>query len=93
MPPFEQNARIDLPGGGHYIADLLWRELRAILEIDSAEYHLGPAEWAATMERHLTLETLGYSVAHRPPSAIRQRPERFVREIAAWLSTRAVAVP
>ncbi|HEY7049128.1 MAG TPA: hypothetical protein VH373_18045 [Jatrophihabitantaceae bacterium] len=92
VPPFEQNARIDLPGGGAYVADLLWRELRAILEIDSAEYHLGPAEWAATMGRHLTLETLGYSVAHQPPSTIRDHPERFVREIRAWLTAREAAV-
>lgn len=46
---FEQNARIELPGGGAYVADFLWRELRAILEIDSVEYHLGPAQWRATM--------------------------------------------
>lgn len=92
VPPFGQNARIDLPSGGHYLADFLWRDLRAILEIDSAEYHLGPPEWAATMDRHLALETLGYSVAHRPPSTIRQRPERFVSEITAWLNARAVGV-
>lgn len=92
VPPFEQNARIDLPAGGHHVADFVWRERRAILEIDSAEYDLGPAEWAATMDRHLALETLGYSVAHLPPSAIRQHPERFVREITAWLNARAVAV-
>jgi hypothetical protein len=89
VPLFEQNARIDLPGGGYYVADFLWREYRAILEIDSEEYHLNPADWRATMDRHLALTTLGYSVVHRPPSAVLQDPERFVTEIRAWLRRRA----
>ncbi|HEY3714933.1 MAG TPA: hypothetical protein VGL39_10425 [Jatrophihabitantaceae bacterium] len=74
VPPFEQNARIDLPDGGYYVADFLWRELRAILEIDSVEHHVDLADWEATMNRHLVLETLGFSVTHRPPTAIRDRP-------------------
>jgi very-short-patch-repair endonuclease len=89
VPPFEQNARIDLPDGGYYVADFLWRELRAILEIDSVEHHFDLADWEATMDRHLVLETLGFSVTHRPPTAIRDRPRRFVRDISAWLTARA----
>jgi len=89
VPPFEQNARIELPGGSYYLADFLWRGLRAILEIDSVENHFDPADWEATMDRYLVLETLGYSVAHRRPSAIRDRPLRFVGDIEAWLAARA----
>ena len=89
VPPFEQNARIELPDGRHYVADFLWRALRAVLEIDSVEYHLNPAAWQATMNRHLALETVGFSVAHRPPSAVRDHPTRFVQEISAWLASRA----
>ena len=88
VPPFEQNARIDLPGGGYYVADFLWRDLWAVLEIDSAEHHLDPADWSATMDRHLVLETIGYSVAHRPPSAVHAYPNRFVGEVTAWLAGR-----
>ena len=86
--PFEQNARIALPSGGWYVADFLWRALRAILEIDSLEYHLGPREWRATMDRHLELTTLGYSVVHRPPSALTDRG-RFGADVAAWLAARS----
>ena len=85
---FEQNARIDLPGGGYYIADFLWRDLRAILEIDSVEYHLGPADWRRTMDRHLVLSGLGYSVVHRPPSALAD-PATFVHAIGTWLDALA----
>ena len=88
---FRQNVAIALPGGGRYEADLLWPALRAVLEIDSMEYHLGPAEWRGTMDRHLVLETLGYSVIHRPPSALRD-PDRFIRDIRTWLDARALMI-
>jgi hypothetical protein len=50
------------------------------------EYHLDPAEWRRTLDRHLELTTLGYSVVHRPPSAVRD-PERFGTETLAWPAT------
>jgi len=84
---FVQNARIPLLGGRHYEADFLWPELRAILEIDSMEYHLGPAEWRATMDRHLALTTMGYSVVHRSPSALNDETG-FVSDVLAWLEAR-----
>lgn len=90
LPPFEQNARIELPGGDYFVVDFLWRGLRAILEIDSVEYHLDPADWAATQDRHLKLTTLGYSVVHRPPSALRDEA-RFVAEVGGWLASRITA--
>jgi very-short-patch-repair endonuclease len=88
LGPFEQNARIDLPDGGHLVADLLWRELRAVLEIDSVEHHLDPVDWRATMDRDLMLETLGYAVVHVSPAAIRADPAQFARRIRAWLDGR-----
>lgn len=86
VPAFEQNAEIRLPNGQRYVADFLWRDLRAILEIDSIEYHLGPAQWRATMDRHLILTTLGYSVIHRPPSALRAEVA-FACAVQDWLSS------
>jgi very-short-patch-repair endonuclease len=93
VPRFEQNAVIPLPGGGHFVADFLWRRLRAVLEIDSREHHFEPADWRATMDRHLALETLGYSVVHRPPSAAFVDPRGFAADISAWLTARAAALP
>ena len=87
LPPFEQNARIDLINGDYFVVDFLWRPLRAVLEIDSLEYHLDPADWAATQDRHLKLTTLGYSVVHRPPSALRDEAG-FVAAVRAWLASR-----
>jgi hypothetical protein len=84
VPPFRQNARIDLPAGGYFVADFWWPLLRAILEIDSVEYHLDPADWRRTMERHRQLSTLSLSVIHQPPSALTDE-SRFADDIWAWL--------
>ncbi len=55
------------------VADLLWRALRAIIEIDSREFHFDEAGWKTTMTRHNELTALGYAVTHYPPSYVRQR--------------------
>jgi hypothetical protein len=90
IPRFEANAEIrDSTGRVVAVADVLWRSLRAILEIDSREFHFGEQEWKQTMRRHNRLTSLGYAVAHYPPSAIRTRRERWADEVSAWLTKRA----
>lgn len=89
VPAFEQNVELRLPSGRRYVADFYWRVLRAVLEIDSVEYHLEAADWRATMDRHLDLTTIGLSVVHRPPSALRDEAG-FVHGIATWLANRAI---
>ncbi len=92
VPPFEQNVRIDLPGGRFFVVDFLWRELKAILEIDSVEHHFDAPDRDATMDRHLVLETLGYSVVHRSPAVVQKQPAAFAGGIAAWLAARATGL-
>jgi very-short-patch-repair endonuclease len=88
VPPFEQNVRIDLPDGRYLIVDFLWRALHAVLEIDSIEHHSLPGDRDATDDRHLMLETLGYTVVHRTPWTVINRPEQFVAGIERWLAAR-----
>ena len=85
---FEQNVPLTA-GGRRYVADFLWRQLRAVLEIDSEEHHHAPADWRATMDRHAALETAGFSVVHQPPAALRS-PDRFTETIRAWLTARRI---
>jgi very-short-patch-repair endonuclease len=82
LGPFEQNASV-----GRYIVDFLWRELRAVLEVDSIEYHFDARDWAGTLSRHRELETLGYSVIHIRPSELVDE-SRFVDSIRRWLAAR-----
>ena len=79
MPAFEQNAAV-VVGARRYVADFLWRELWAILEIDSRDYHFAPREWQATLRRHAELETGGYSVIHVTPADLGDGDE-FARRV------------
>jgi hypothetical protein len=89
-PAFEQNARIDFPDGSWLYVDFLWRRLRAVLEIDSDEHHGDPGDRDRTDARHLKLQSLGLSVAHRRPAVLFREPDRFQREIVTWLAARAL---
>lgn len=90
VPEFKQNITIELPSGGCYVADCLWEELRAILEIDSDSHHtLAGGDGDGTSDRHIDLETLHFSVVHRTPRVIVKQPDKFVRGISAWLAARA----
>ncbi|MGN6609001.1 MAG: DUF559 domain-containing protein [Jatrophihabitans sp.] len=92
VPRFEQNWEIRLPSGRTVIADFCWPELRAVLEIDSVEHHAGVVERERDDDRHLELETLGYSVIHRSPRFVIREPGRFVDGVAAWLAARAAVL-
>lgn len=89
VPAFRQNVDLLLAGGRRLVADFLWRELKAVLEIDSREHHSLPGDRDATDERHLALETAGYSVVHRTPWMIANRPDEFVTGIRSWLAAQA----
>lgn len=84
---FVQNAVLHLPDGSTRIVDFYWPALRACLEIDSVEWHVDPGDWSRTWDRHLDLSKFGYSVIHRPPSALRDGP-RFVQDVNDWLAGR-----
>jgi hypothetical protein len=84
---FRANVELTLPDGSLRRVDLYWKRLRAVLEIDSKQWHYEEEDWTATWDRHLDLSTFGYSVIHRPPSALRDK-ERFARDVQAWLAGR-----
>jgi very-short-patch-repair endonuclease len=84
---FEQNAEIHVRGR-RFVADFLWRELRAVLEIDSTEHHLSPEDHAATLARDQLLQTGGYVVLHVKPSQL-ANPAAFVELVREWLDALA----
>lgn len=90
VPPFEQNATIWLPNGRFLVVDFLWRELRAVLEIDSREHHFAsPDQIESTEDRRLLLAAAGFTSAHKTPYQVAHEPELFVRSIENWLAARA----
>jgi hypothetical protein len=90
LPPFELNVPIvNAAGEIVAIADVLWRQLRAVLEIDSREFHFTERDWKATMRRHNRLTCAGLAVAHYPPSEISARAAAWAADVAQWLRARA----
>ncbi len=89
VPPFELNVPIvDEHGVLIYVVDVLWRDLRAALEIDSREYHFSESDWLATLDRHNALTRYGLAVTHYPPSRVTRRGDGWTNEVAEWLQAR-----
>jgi hypothetical protein len=90
LPPFEVNVPIITPSGMLIaVADCLWRRLRAVLEIDSREFHFREEDWQRTMARHSLLTRHGLSVDHYSPAQVRRNPQSWARGVEQWLRARA----
>jgi len=90
VPPFELNVPVvDEQGELIFVVDVLWRELRAALEIDSREYHFSETDWLATLDRHNELTRYGLAVSHYAPSIVTKRGAGWVAEVDDWLHRRA----
>lgn len=86
VPPFELNVPVvDEQGELIFVVDVLWRELRAALEIDSREYHFSETDWLATLDRHNELTRYGLAVSHYAPSIVTKRGAGWVAEVDDWL--------
>lgn len=64
-----------------------WEEAGVALEIDSKEWHLNPADWERTMDRHAKMTQRGILVVHVTPRMIWQQPAEFVRRVAGALAS------
>jgi hypothetical protein len=89
LPAFELNVPLVRHGVVVYVADVLWRALRAVLEVDSREYHFNETAWKRTMRRHNALTRAGLAVTHYPPSVVTGRDREWLVDVAEWLSARA----
>lgn len=69
--------------------DAVWPALGVVLEIDSIEWHLSPAEYRKTQARHRRMTKAGLLVVHIAPSDARDLPKAFVAELLETLATAA----
>jgi very-short-patch-repair endonuclease len=68
----------NVPVGG-YVADLLWREQRLIVEYDSEQYHSGPGVFHSDRARHNDLSTgARHEVLHVTEEHIGHELERVI---------------
>jgi hypothetical protein len=80
------NARLFAPDGT-FIAcpDAWWPDAGVAAEVDSREWHLSPADWERTMQRHTRMGRYGIVVLHFSPGQIRRDPKAIVSAIAEAL--------
>ena len=75
-----------MPIGG-YVADLLWREQRVIVEYDSVHWHSGPAVFHDDRTRHNELTAHGrYQVLHVTERQLTHELEQVLIWVAVALS-------
>jgi hypothetical protein len=67
--------------------DAWWPDAGVTAEVDSREWHLGPAEWEATMARHSLMGARGIIALHFSPSQIRREPAIVTQRITDALET------
>jgi hypothetical protein len=73
------NAKLFAPDGT-FIAcpDAWWPEAGVAAEVDSRQWHLSPADWERTMQRHTRMGRYGIVVVHFSPGQIRRDPATVV---------------
>jgi very-short-patch-repair endonuclease len=74
------NAPIHL-GRQTYVADALWTELRLIVEIDGAAWHLNARSWDRDLRRQNALQAAGFVVLRFPYSRLAQDPAGVIQDI------------
>jgi len=74
---------------GQWIArpDAVWLDLGVVLEIDSLEWHLSPADYQRTQARHRRMTAAGLLVIHVTPGDVRRNPRAFLADLRATLQT------
>ena len=68
------------------VADALWEDVRAVVELDSVAWHLSPTSFRRTQQRQRTLLAHGYRVMALAPADVRASPAAVCREVAMFLS-------
>lgn len=72
---------------GNWLArpDAAWLDVGVVLEIDSLEWHLSPAAYRHTQERHRRMTAAGLLVIHVTPGTVRHDRERFLADVISTL--------
>lgn len=90
IPEFEFNVPVlDRAGRLLFTIDVLWRALRAAMEIDGRRYHSEGPDWDATLSRHNLITGGRLSVTHYSPRVIDTPGGRWLGELEHWLRGRA----
>jgi hypothetical protein len=79
----------DLYAGSEFLArpDLWWPDAGVAGQLDSREWHLSPAQWAKTMERHRRMSAHGIIVVPITPRQVRTDPRTIAADLESAIET------
>lgn len=68
--------------------DAWWPEFGVAVEVDSREWHLSPADWERTMDKHDRMSEFDILVLHFTPRQIRDQPDKVLARIRGTIDRR-----
>jgi hypothetical protein len=79
----------DLYLGAEFIArpDAWWGDVGVAVEVDSKEWHMKPADWAATQARQSRMSALGIIVLPYAPSRLYKEPRVVMAELRSAIES------
>jgi predicted transcriptional regulator of viral defense system len=89
LPKPEVNVWMPLPEGGGYRPDLLWRDLRLIVEVDGRAHHARRRAFEHDRRRDRRLALAGYETRRYSAAEVLRDPERVASELRALLDAAA----
>ncbi|MFI6700930.1 hypothetical protein ACIBJC_18485 [Streptomyces sp. NPDC050509] len=88
------NQDLRLPDGTFLARpDAYWPYAGVVLEIDSREWHLSPADWERTMARRNLMTRYGLTVLSVSPAQLRDNPAQLLAALRAALARPAPTSP
>jgi hypothetical protein len=81
--------------GSEFLAspDAWWPEFGVAVEVDSKAWHLSPADWERTLERHARMTAQGILVLHFPPARLRTARRDVIGEMRSALARSSGPLP
>jgi very-short-patch-repair endonuclease len=84
LPSYRLNAEVRAADGAFLArGDVVFEELKLIVEVDGQRWHLSADRWVADVERHTRLEAQGWTVLRYPASRVLSDAAGVVAEILA----------
>lgn len=86
------NLPVDVPGFGRAVADIAFRELKVIVEVDGWAYHRGLRAFLLDGPRQTALTAAGWTVVRTHWHELTSAPEVFVATLRRILAARSTTV-
>lgn len=81
---------LTLPSGRRVRVDVLWANVRLVVELDGRRFHLDPETWEDGLLRDADLSAAGYEVLHVSWRQLRDSPRDVLDRVGAAIARRSL---